>query len=340
VSEERSAGWAAECATRWARAEFGPETSVEEVTRFPGHSGFTYGLTVVHDGLRELVVLRIPPAGVRRSNNTDVLRLVPLLGRMHEAGIPVPRVRWFGEDEQFFGVPYLMVDRLAGKTFPDIFLPADPAEVPSPETARRAFEAAFDALVAIHGVELDDLRGGSWYEPRTPVGEIDLWLPLLRKGEDADVVRQGEEIRDRLVATLPSGSEQTVLQGDFYSNNWLFEGTRLTGVLDWENTTIANPLGDLGWYAALFDPECWGPSRAQSLAWAPPVDDMLEYYARKSGRDLADINWHRAVMVYRVACITPHNLRLHRSGRRPDPAWEVFGEALPHLLQRARELLA
>jgi hypothetical protein len=78
------------------------------------------------------------------------------------------------------------------------------------------------------------------------------------------------------------------------------------------------------------------PARAQSLTWAPPPGTLLERYERASDRALAAAGWYEALMCYRIACMTSLNLRLHRTGRRVDPAWEVFGEALPYLFQRAR----
>ena len=65
----------------------------------------------------ESLVMRMPPKGVRQSGNTDVLRQVPLLHALKRHGVPVPTVRWSGDDLRWFEVPYLMVERLPGRTF-------------------------------------------------------------------------------------------------------------------------------------------------------------------------------------------------------------------------------
>jgi aminoglycoside phosphotransferase (APT) family kinase protein len=337
---EHGTAWFTERLTAWARETAGPAASVRDVVRMPGHSGITYGFGLSTPDGAEQLVLRVPPAGVRRSYSTDVLRLVPLLRNLAAAGIPVPRVRSHSGDERFFGVPYLIVERVAGATLPDVFAAHEPAGLPTPEQARKQFDQAIDTLAAIHAVPAEPLRGAGWARPTSQSQDIDLWLPLLEKTDDEQVIRQGRELGRDLRATMPGTARETVVHGDFYSNNWLFEGSRLTAVLDWENSTLASPMWDLGWLASMYDPECWGPARAQSLSWTPSADALLERYERSSGQVLQAANWYRALMCYRLACITPQNLRLHRTGRRVDPAWEVFGEALPRLFQRARDLLA
>ena len=61
--------------------------------------------------------MRMPPKGVRRAGNTDVLRQVPLLRALAASGVPVAEVVWWDADEQWFEVPYFMVRFLAGETY-------------------------------------------------------------------------------------------------------------------------------------------------------------------------------------------------------------------------------
>lgn len=337
---DRGVAWFTSRLAAWASDAAGPTAVIRDVVRMPGHSGITYGFELDTGDTAEQLVLRVPPSGVRRSYSTDVLRLVPLLRHLTAAGVPVPRVRWHSADERFFGVPYLIVERVAGTTLPDIFTLHDPAGLPSAESARACFGQAVNALAAIHATPAGALRGSGWAQPMSQSEDIGLWLRLLEKSEDDKAIREGRELRRQLNRSMPGAAGETIVHGDFYSNNWLFHDGRLTAVLDWENSTLASPMWDLGWLAAMYDPACWGPSRAQSFTWTPPADALLECYERASGRALIAAGWYRALMCYRLACITPLNLRLHRTGRRVDPAWEVFGEALPYLFQRARELLA
>jgi hypothetical protein len=89
----------------WARAHAGPQAAVTQVATLPGHSGISFAFDLAGDQARDRLVIRIAPAGVRRTGIADVLRQVPLLRFMDRSGVPVPRVRWWDDDERWFGVP-------------------------------------------------------------------------------------------------------------------------------------------------------------------------------------------------------------------------------------------
>jgi aminoglycoside phosphotransferase (APT) family kinase protein len=332
---------------RWAHAHYGTAAEVATVVRMPGHSGISYGFEVVlggPGGARERLVIRLAPPGVRRVDSTDVVRIVPVLRAMARAGVAVPRLRWWADDERWFGVSYLIVDWVAGATLPDVFDPA--AAQPGIADVGALFAQAVDALAAIHGSDaLAALRAdpspreGGWSRVRTLVDELDLWVPVLEKAQDPSWVDAGLALRRRLMATAPPDPAPGVVHGDFYSNNWLFDGNRLSAVLDWENAGVGAPAIDIGWLCVIHEPACWGPARGQGWSWAPSVDTLLAHYERASGRALEHPGWYRALGAYRMACITANGLRLHRTGRHPDAIWEIFGDAFDHLIDHAEALL-
>src|SRR5215207_6608727 len=103
---------------RWAGAHYHEGTTIRDLHPMPGHAGLSFGFTVA-DASSELdrLVVRMPPKGVRRAGNTDVLRQVPLLKAMRSNGVPVAPVVWWDADEQWFDVPYFMVRYLPGETY-------------------------------------------------------------------------------------------------------------------------------------------------------------------------------------------------------------------------------
>jgi len=323
---------------RWATYHYEPNSRIDALARLPGHSGISYGFDVVSPGYRDRLVIRVPPAGVRRKNSTDVLRFVPVLQMMTAEDIPVPAVRWYGSDERWFGVPYLIVQRVPGSTLPDVFDSSAPAP-PAKPVVIEAFRKAIEILAAIHDVDAHKLIRDRWSVPTSQQADLDMWIPLLRKVDDESLIDEGLQLRQRLMDKAPSVVRGGVVHGDFYSNNWMFDGSELTAVLDWENSTLGPRMWDVGWLATIYDPACWGPMRADNMSWTPSPEKLLEWYEHASGQPLESPDWYRALMCYRLACITPVNLRLHRTGRRVDPIWEVFGEAMPRLFGQARELL-
>jgi aminoglycoside phosphotransferase (APT) family kinase protein len=254
---------------RWALEHVAPTAQVASVERLPGHSSITLAFDVRHAGGLEQLVLRVVPAGVPRSGSTDVLRQVPLLRLMEAEGVPVPRVRWHGEDPSWFGVDHLIVDRVPGATLGDLF-EAGGAARPAGDP-ERLFAQAVDALAAIHHADWRGTLHG-WDEPRGLDHEIDRWLPMLRKAADPHAVDRGDwltaalRVRARLHAGRPADPDPGVVHGDFYSNNWMFDGGRLSAVLDWETAVIGAQELDLGWLCMMYDPGSWSPGRRPDLA--------------------------------------------------------------------------
>ena len=321
----------------WAEGHYGREVTVQDVARMPGHSGISFGFTVVGRELRDELILRVPPIGVRHSNNLDVVRFAPVLRLAHDAGVPVPEVRAASHDERWFGTPYLVVTRVDGAPLPDIFEPGQ--SYPERTVVDAIFRQAVDALAQIHALPVQPLVDAEWAVPATRAEDIAQWVPLLLKSEVPGEVARTQELGAELLRTAPATADPHVVHGDFYSNNWMIDRERLTAVLDWENTTLNDPGWDLGWLATIYDPRCWGPGRAGSMTWHPGPEQFYEWYEAASGVSLQRPHWYHALMCYRLAAITPSKVRLHRTGKRVDPIWELFAEAIPYQLERAFDLL-
>lgn len=324
---------------RWVVHRGGPTARVEGLGRMPGHSGITYRFTIVDGDEREDVVMRVPPPGVRHQANLDVVRLAPVLDLTRRHGVRVPRVVASSNDLEPFGVPFLMVSLEPGAPLPDVFdTPAD--RFPDSPTVRHLFGQALGQLARIHAIDASPLLDSGWARPVTPEDDLAQWLPLLEKSESPVERARTHDLGSALAASVPPDEEITIVHGDFYSNNWLFDDGEFSAMLDWENCTLARPMWDLGWAATLYDPACWGPSRSSLMSWGPSPEDLYTWYEETGDRSVTHPSWYQALMCYRLACITPAKVRLHRSGRRVDPIWEVFAEAIPFQLDRAFALLA
>jgi aminoglycoside phosphotransferase (APT) family kinase protein len=315
----------------WAEVHYGEGATVSAVETMPGHAGLSFGFDVRSGYQHDRLVIRLPPKGVRRSGNTDVLRQVPLLTAVAEAGIPVPPVRWWGEDERWFGVPYLVVDRIDGATL-DLRHPA-----PEFGAIEPLVDQAVDALGRVHALDWTRALAG-WSEPRDLADEIQFWDPILAKGGDPQWMAMGETVRALLLEQLPVEPAVGLFHGDFQVSNLLFHEGRLAAVLDWEISGIGAVLLDLGWFLMMTDPESWDAGLG-SLAAAPPAARVVDRYERATGRSAADIGWYRALAGYRFGAISAFNVMLHRSGKRPDPQWDVLAPSINALFGRAEAML-
>ncbi len=319
----------------FAAEHYGPDSVVRDVRAMPGHAGLSFGFEVCREGrVGDALVLRIPPKNVRRSGNTDVLRQAPLLRGLTDAGLPVPRVVWAGDDERWFGVPYLMVERLPGETC----FPWDPQPTwdRTGSTIPDLWRLGAQTLTQVHRLDWDRHLGG--WAPVQPVeAEIERWRPIYAQSPETAWARAADELRQLLLARLPSQIPVGLVHGDYQIGNLLFDGGRVSAVIDWELSGLGARLIDVGWYLTFADPESWHPE------WGPvnpaPVDELRRIYEDGMGEHYLDLDWYRALAGYRMGSIVCINLKLHRRGHRHDPLWENYALAAPALFAKARRLL-
>lgn len=323
---------------QFARRHWGTGARVRESAPMAGgHAGLTYSLSIEPAPGAPLIefVLRLAPPGVRRQGNTDVFRQAELLRVLHAAGLPVPGVPFAEPGEDTLGTPFIMMERLSGRSFfiwsPDrLFDLADAAVAP----------LWLQAAVALADVHQFDWRARleHWEAPRALAEAVSRWDPVLAKSPEPAWIVRGRALADRLLATLPPSRFIGVVHGDFQPGNVLFHDGRLSGIVDWELAGIADQMLDLGWLMMMGDRQSWHPDWMPAAPLAPEA--LAARYAAGTGRPLAHLAWYRAWAGYSFAAISCMNLYLHRSGRRVDPAWERFALAIPALFARAEALLA
>jgi aminoglycoside phosphotransferase (APT) family kinase protein len=323
---------------RWASAHYEPSAIVDDVRAMPGHAGLSFGFRVLTGARVELdhLVVRMPPKGVRRAGNTDVLRQVPLLQAMRAADVPVAEVVWWSDDEQWFEVPFFMVRMLPGETYLVREPSASFAGVSCAEVLRRAVEA----LAQVHALDHARVLTG-WELPREVRTEIEFWTPLIAKAAEPEWRQMGERTRDLLLASVPDAPYVGVFHGDFQTNNVLFDpsSAAVIAVLDWEISGVGAQLLDLGWLLFMNDGASWADPAG--LEHVPSFEDIVGWYAEASGRpvELDDVAFYRALAGYRFGVISGLNVMLHRTGKRHDPEWERIALSVPSMFDQACRLL-
>jgi aminoglycoside phosphotransferase (APT) family kinase protein len=322
---------------RYVRAKCGAHSDVENLKVMEaGHAGLTFGFDLVraNAGQRRALVLKLAPQGVRRAGNTDVYRQAPLLRALHAAGMAVPDVPFASDEEQWFGAPFIMMERLAGEPF-FVWQP-DSAFDKSEAAVAPLWEQTIDAMVALHRFDWQR-HIPDWEAPRALAYELGYWEPVLTKAPDASWIASGRQVRDRLLASLPNNAPVGLVHGDLQPGNALFEQGHLTGMIDWELASIGARWLDVGWLMMLADRASW------SEDWRPLCPLTPEQIATRYALAMAErgdaLPWFQAFAGYRLAAIACLNVHLHRSGRRPDATWEHFADVIPQLFGRSRELL-
>lgn len=298
-----------------------------------GHAGFTYGFEyAVGDGPSRAAVVKLGPPGVRRAGVADVYRQAPLLTALLAHGVPVPRLLWADPEEADLGAPYIVMELVPGR---ERFPLLRRGESVAPLEARAVWSGAIEALARLD--RFPSACGPAIGQTPVPLDEeLAGWEATLRKAPDRSWIDAGLRARDALAARLPRGLPVALSHGDFQPSNLLFDRGRLRAIIDWDLAKLGARGLDLGWLTMWADPEYWGP---HWRTWCPlTIDELVARFEADAGRAASAPAWFRAFAGYRFGAIACLNVHLHRSGRRPDPVWDVFAADIPRLFARAAHL--
>lgn len=313
------------------------------IEQFPsGFSNLTYLLRI---GDRELV-LRRPPIGAKIKTAHDMSREYRILGHLHPVYGKVPRPLLFCEDEAVLGAPFYVMERVKG-----IILRAQPQRGLdlSAEMMRRLSETFVDNLVEIHSIDYEAAGLGDLGSPQGYVSrQIAGWTKRYFNARTDDVP-EIEQLATWLQEHLPAdGARSSLIHNDYKYDNLVLapdDLTRVVAVLDWEMATIGDPLMDLGtslgYWVESTDPEEW-QKFGFVLTRLPgnfTRSELLEYYARRSGREILDPVFYFAYALLKIAGIVQQIYARYQKGLTKDPRFAQLGALVKACGQLARRAI-
>lgn len=329
-----------ERAAEWVRNEYGPQATIAEFGPMPGNSGLSFGFGIcAADGtLLDQVVVRLAPPGVKRSGNTDVLRQVPLLTTLERTDVPIAPLTWFAaESDSPFGTDTIVQRRMPGRSLSMFHRAAAPAG--GRKSTEELIDKAVGALVKVHQVDAEGLTG-QWDELVPVEKDLAYWFRLIEKVDDPQLLDLGTRLRSAIVELQPTDDRQGIYHGDYQTNNVLFDDDgEVSAIVDWEIAGIGYVGLDVGWMSMMLDPTFWGAEHREKMQIQVDPPAIRESYEKYAGEPLPHFDWYRAYSGYRFGAIAAYNLRLHRTGRRPDPVYEVMATSIPQLFNRGLEVI-
>jgi aminoglycoside phosphotransferase (APT) family kinase protein len=305
-----------------------------------GHSNVTY---LVHRG-GERFVLRRPPRPPLPPSAHDVLREARLLTALAGTAARVPRVLAVCDDESVLGVPFYVMEEVAGTVIADTVPPA----LDTPAERERIGDELVDALVEIHAVDwpavgLEGFGKPSGYLERQLRRFAGLWEH--NKTRELPIVA---EVGDWLAANLPESPPATIVHGDYRLGNVMVADdapARLVAVFDWELATIGDPLADLGYLTVTWvAPDDPGDTMFSALTSVtrqpgfPTRDQLVARYEQRSGRSMHALHWYQALALWKAAVFMEGNYKRFLAGASDDSFMAVFDEGVPALAEKAREI--
>ena len=325
-------------------------TSCEVELIAGGKSNLTYAITSPAGE----VVLRRPPLAAVLPTAHDMVREHRVLAALAGTDVPVPAVYDLCTDVSVVGAPFYVMDRVNGLVVRDE-VPAGYAD--SPAERSRIADALVETLVAIHRAPLTGgLEGygrpdgylarqirrwtGQWDATKTAVAGSDMPLDEVDK------------LAADLSAQLPEQRETTLVHGDYRLDNTMLDPKdpgRVVAVLDWELSTLGDPLADVGLLGVYWgtpasedSPEIPNQitSRVTSEPGFPSRNEVFRRYAEASGRDVSTLPWYLAFGYFKLAVIATGIAARHEAGGMIGEGFDTAAGAVPPLVTSGREILA
>lgn len=306
-----------------------------------GHSNETFFLARDGSGW----VLRRPPRGAFLPSAHDVLREFRVLDALKSTPVRVPRTLLACEDESIIGAPFYVMEKIEGvvirNELPDFF---------TQEHRARIGDELIDALVELHAVDpascgLDTFAKPSGYlerQMRRWKGQLELTMPHSRPLPDL------ERLGGWLAANLPETQQTTIVQGDYKLDNVMFASetpARLSAILDWEMSTLGDPIADLGWMISFWrEPGDAShdlfaeTTRVTELPGFKTRADLIERYAAATDRDVSHLVWYMVLAIWKLAILLEGSYARHLAGMTDDPFFAQLEKGVPALAERALEL--
>ncbi|MFE5285293.1 phosphotransferase family protein [Nocardia sp. NPDC056611] len=266
-----------------------------------GYSNLTYRLT---DAEGRAWVLRRPPLGQLVNSAHDVVREARIMAALADTGVPAPRILGIATDSEIADVPVVLMEFVDGLIVDTM----EVAETLTPEGRHRIATALPGTLARIHAVDLArtglaDLASHTPYARRQLKRWAGQW-DLTKTRESAAV----DALTRRLSAAIPEQREIGLVHGDFHLRNLITapETGRVTAVLDWELSTLGDPLADMGSLLTYW-PEPGEPPvgvfEASTLEGFPDRAEMARLYLAATGRDPAALRYWHAFGLWKLAII-------------------------------------
>lgn len=288
--------------TRWMEANVAGFTGPLTYAKFAGgQSNPTYRI----DSPSGAYVLRRKPFGTLLPSAHAVDREYRLIAGIHPTGFPVAKPYGLCTDESVIGAMFYVMALVEGRNLWDGTLPGlDPVE------RTGLYEAMVDTLADLHNTDYAAAGLGDYGKPGNYFArQVERWTKQYRASE-TEVMPEVERLIAFLPCTIPDQTRTSIVHGDYRIDNMIFHATepRVLAVLDWELSTLGDPLADFSYFLMSWVTEPEGRSGVKGMTGPdtgiPTIEAMVERYCARTGRDgVPDLNWYFAYNLFRLTGI-------------------------------------
>ena len=274
--------------------------------------GGTQNILLKFDRAGREYVLRRPPPHLRANSNETMRREARVLGAIRDSDVPHPRLIAACPDETVLGVAFYLMEPVNGFN-PSTGLPEYHAS--DPAVRHRMGLSMVEAIAALGDVDYEAVGLNGLGKPHGYLErQVPRWKAHLKTYNEFPSwpgpasIPGIDEVARWLDATRPEEFEPGIIHGDFHLSNVMFDfdSPELAAIVDWELTTIGDPLLDLGWLMATWPDAADLESGVVSVSpfeGFPTIDELVAHYAKFTFRDMSAIDWYGVLACYKLGII-------------------------------------
>ena len=289
-------------------------------------------------------VLRRPPPHLRKNSNETMRRESRVLGGLATSEVPHPRLIAACPEEEVIGAAFYLMTPIDG---------VNPTQgLPEPYKQDAGWRHALglsmvDAIAALGRVDHEAVGLADFGKPDGYLErQVGRWQAQLAsydelEGYPGPDIPGVNEVGRWLDAHRPKQFQPGILHGDYHLANVMVEreAPRLAAVVDWELSTIGDPLLDLGWLLATWRGADAAPA-AGTIAvepWEgfPTADELVAHYAAQSERDCSRIHWYGVLACYKLGIILEGTHARACAGKAPKETGDALHATTVGLFERA-----
>ncbi|HEV2635843.1 MAG TPA: phosphotransferase family protein [Actinocrinis sp.] len=302
-----------------------------------GKSNLTYRVT---DG-KSVWAVRRPPLGHVLATAHDMAREFRVLSALSAAGFPVPRPIALCEDTEVVGAPFYLMDFVEGT----VYRSAAQAAVLGPARAGQITANLIQTLARLHAADPRELGLGDFGRPDGYLErQVRRWSKQLESNDERHLPGFAE-LPARLAAAAPAGGRAALVHGDFRLDNTIVAADdSIAAVVDWEMSTLGDPVADLGLMIVYWDATPGMPADAVASAVCaengfPDGAQVAELYAAATGADLTDLPWCIALGCFKLAVIAEGIHLRYSRGQTLGAGFDQIGDMVAPLIARGHGVL-
>ena len=320
----------------WLEANVAGYQGPMQLTKFKGgQSNPTYKIAAASGNY----VLRRKPFGPLLPSAHAVDREYKVQAALQKAGWTVAPQYGLCTDDSVIGSWFYVMGMVDGRTIWDGSMPND-----TPEYRHATYNAMIDTLAGLHAVDVEAAGLSDYGKPGNYFGrQVERWTKQYKLAE-TETMDSMERLIAFLPATLPEQTRTSVVHGDYRIDNmiWAKDEPKVLAVLDWELSTLGDPLADFTYVAMAWVTENGGRSGVLDLdrkaLGIPELEEVVERYCAATNRtSVPDMNWYFAYNFFRLAGIMQGIKKRVIDGTASSAHAKAMSERVQPLADRAWE---